>query len=201
MSGRTSNGNDFALYYSEAKGDAGRQEVFAEAKGRPHFFRYLQIMEMETVEQDGRTTVTITAFEPASRMDVRFTVTKAVSLAMLKREPVSKRGKALAVTGKVLEADWEKNTIVLGDTIVRHKDRVSPKIGKEMLYEVDPGAVFYNYTGGSRPVTLTYKDRDLIRHKDRIIEAKGPDGWVAFLEAELAKRKKEREREEKASKQ
>ena len=141
VAGRTSNGNDFALYYSEAKGAAGRQEVLDEAQGRPHFFRYLQIMEMETVEMDGRVSVTITAFEPASRMDVRFTVTKAVSLATLRKEPVSKRGKALAVTGKVLDADWEENTIVLGDTIVRHKDRLSGKIGKEMLYVVDPGAV------------------------------------------------------------
>ena len=193
MAARTSNGNDFALYFSEAKDDAGRKELLGEARGRPHFFRYLQIMEMETVETDGRTVVTITAFEPASRMDVGFTVTKAVSLALLRQDPVSKRGKALAVTGKVMDAKWKENVVVLGDTIVRHKDRLSPKMGKELLCEVDPSAVFYNYTAGSRPVTLTYQDRDLIRHKERIVAEKGADGWVAFLEQEVARRKKARE--------
>jgi hypothetical protein len=200
VSARTSNGNDFALYFSETKDAAGRKELLDDARGRPHFFRYLQIMEMETAEADGNTVVTITAYEPASRMDVQFTVTKPVSLALLRREPVSKRGKALAVTGKVMDANWKRNVVVLGDTIVRHKDRLSPKIGKEMLYEVDPGAVFYNYTGGSRPVTLTYKDRDLIRHKERILAEKGPDGWVEFLEKEVARRTRERESKEKAPK-
>lgn len=197
---RTSNGNDFALYFSEAKDNAGRKDLLDEARGRPHFFRYLQIMEMETVAADGRTVVTITAFEPASRMDVRFTVSKAVSLSLLRQEPASKRGKALAVTGKVMDAKWKENVIQLGDTIIRHKDRLSPKIGKELLCEVNPNAVFYNYTAGSRPVTLTYRDRDLIRHKERIIEAKGADGWVEFLEQEVARRKKERETKENASK-
>ena len=190
---RTSNGNDFALYFSEEKDDAGRKEVLDEAKGRPHFFRYLQIMEMEESKTEGRTVVRITAFEPASLMDIRFTVTKAVSLALLRKDPVSKKGEAIAVTGKVLGADAKKNTIELGDSIVRHKDRLSPKIGKELLCEVDPSAVFYNYTGGSRPITLTYQDRDLIRHKERIIEEKGPDGWVEFLEQEVARRKKARQ--------
>lgn len=190
---RTSNGNDFALYFSEAKDDGGRKAVLDEARGRPHFFRYLQIMEMETLESGGRAVVTITAFEPSSLMDVRFTVSQAVSLALLGQEPVSKKGAAIAVTGQVKNADAKKNLIELGDSIVRHKDRLSPAVGKELLCEVNPGAVFYNYTGGSRPVTLTYQDRDLIREKDRVIAASGADGWVAFLEKEVARRKNERE--------
>jgi hypothetical protein len=193
VAARTSNGNDFALYFSEAKDDAGRKVLLDEARGRPHFFRYLQIMEMKTAGEGGNSVVTITAFEPASLMDVRFTVTKAVSLALLRQDPVSKKGDAIAVTGKVMDANAKGNFIQLGDTIVRHKDRLSPKIGKELLCEVDPGAVFYNYTAGSRPVTLTYQDRDLIRHKDRVVAEKGPDGWVEFLEKEVARRRKERE--------
>ncbi len=192
---RTSNGNDFALYFSEARDDRDRRDLLDEARGRPHFFRYLQIMNLEETTMDGRKAVRITAFEPASLMDVRFTVTKPVSLALLRKHPVTTLGSALAVTGKVVDADDETNTITLGETIVRHKDRLSPKRGKELLCEVDPEAVFYNYTAGSRPVTLTYKDRDLIRHKKRIVAGKGPDGWVEFLEKEVARRDRERKAE------
>ena len=186
---RTSNGNDFALYYSEAKTPAERASMVEEAKDRPHFFRYLQIMEMGTAKDGG---VEITAFEPSSLMDVHFVITKSVSLALLKQDPVSKVGRAIAVTGKLASVDEKKNTIYLEGSIVRHKDRLAPKMGKELLYEVDPGAVFYNYTGGSRPVTLTYKDRDLIRHKEKLIDKGGPDAWVKFLEDEVAKRQKTR---------
>jgi hypothetical protein len=189
---KTSNGNDFALYYSEARDDAERAELLEDAKNRPHFFRYLQIMEMQEFEQNGRKGVAIIAFEPASRMDIHFSVSKSVSMSIINQDPKSRQGDALAVTGKVLNADHKKNMIELGDSIIRHKDRLSPKIGKELLCEVDPGAVFYSYTAGSRPITLTYKDRDLIRHKERIVGESGPDGWVKFLEREVAKRKKAR---------
>lgn len=187
----TSNGNDFALYFYEAKDDNERNLLFEDAKDRPHFFRYLQIMEINPVEENGLSGMRIIAFEPASWMDVAFTVVKPVSLSILNDDPVSKIGDAIAVTGKVTDVSHEQNVILLEGTIVRHKDRLSPKIGKELLCEVVPGAVFYNYTAGSRPVTLTYQDRDLLKHKDKIIAESGPEGWVEFLEREVAKRKQE----------
>ena len=189
---KTSNGNDFALYFSEARDDAERQQLLDDAKDRPHFFRYLQIMEMTDLADTGRAGIEITVFEPASYMDVKFTVTKAVSLSLLREDPVSKVGDAIAVTGKLVDVDREKNTILLEGTIVRHKDRLSPKMGKELLGEVDPSAVFYSYTAGPRPVNLSYRNRDLLQHKTRILSEKGPTGWVEFLEGEVAKRKKER---------
>ena len=192
----TSNGNDFALYYSEAKTDDEKATLLEDAKGRPHFFRYLQIMEMEEVKAGGRTSYVITAFEPASYMDVKFTISKSVSVKKIQEDPVSKVGDALAVTGIVSDVDAEKNAVVLGQTIIRHKDRLSPKIGKELLGEVDPGAVFYSYTAGKRPVNLSYRDRDLLRFRDKILEEKGIDGWVEFLETEVAKRKAARESKE-----
>lgn len=192
---RTSNGNDFALYLVEAKTDGERDQLVADAQGRPHFFRYLQIMEMAEVDSDGRTSVRITAFEPASYMDVVFSVEKSVSLAKLKEEPVSKVGDALAVTGKVKAVDKDRNAILLDAVIVRHKDRLSPKMGKELLGEVDPGAVFYSFTRGPRPVQLTFRDRDLLQHRDRVLEEQGEQGWAAFLERELARRERERKGE------
>jgi len=189
VSGATSNGNDFALYYSEAKTEKGRSELLADAKGRPHYFRYLQIMSMDESE-NSPPRVTITAFEPSSYMDVRFVVTKRVSLKRLKEEPASKVGQAIAVTGVVQGV--VTNTIILRPVIVRHKDRLAPKRGKEMIYEFNPSATFYSYTGGKRAVSLTYKDRDLLQFKNEILSKHGKNGWAEFLERELAKREKER---------
>lgn len=188
---RTSNGNDFALYFVEARTDRERKDLLDDALGRPHFFRYLQIMNMREGLTNGCPYVEITAFEPASYMDVEFTVTKRVSLDILSEKPKSKLGDAIAVTGCVREADPERNVISLHPVIVRHKDRLSSKIGKELLCEVDPGATFYSYTGGKRPVSLTYKDRDLLKHENRILK-QGQQAWADFLEQELARRERAR---------
>lgn len=187
---KTSNGNDFALYYIECTTDAERKELLDDAKKRPHFFRYLQIMYMEETTVERGTHIAITAFEPASYMDVQFVVKKRFSIQKLKEDPETKLGDAIAVTGVV--RDVRENTIILDPMVVRHKDRLHPKRGKELLCEVDPTATFYSYTGGKRAVSLTYKDRDLLQHKDRVLGQKGNVGWQEFLEQELAKRKKAR---------
>lgn len=188
----TSNGNEFALALVEAKTPAAKKAVVDDAQGRPHFFRYLQIMEMADATEDGRSGVQITAFEPSSYMDVKFTITMPVSLSMLKSDPPSKIGDAIAVTGKVTGIDAARNTIVLGETIMRHKDRLSPKMGKELLGEVNPGATFYSYTEGPRPIHLEFRDRDLLARRDEILAAGGPKAWAEYLEKEIAKRKQER---------
>jgi len=189
---RTSNGNDLALYASEAKSDTDRKALFEEAKGRPHYFRYLQIMDMAEGKTNGYPFVRITAFEPSSYMDVKLTVTKRVSLKILSDAPKSGIGDAIAVTGRITLIDWNENAIHLRPVIVRHKDRLSPVIGKELLCEVDPGATFYSFTGGGKEVNLTYKDRDLLRFKDDILGKSGKKGWANFLEKELARREKAR---------
>ena len=188
----TSNGNEFALAFVEAKNPAARKAVVDDAQGRPHFFRYLQIMELEAVKEEGRDGVRITAFEPSSYLDVKFTVMMTVSLSLLKADPVSKVGDAIAVTGRLIGFDPKQNAIVLESTIVRHKDRLSPKVGKELLGEVNPGATFYSYTEGPRPVKLEFRDRDLLVHRDKVLAEGGPKGWMEFLEKEIAKRKQQR---------
>ena len=192
----TFNGNDFALYYSEAKTDKERAELLGKAEGHPHFFRYLQIMEMEP--NSNGTAVAITAFEPSSLMDVKFVVVKRESLNKLQEDPESKPGDAVAITGIV--RNMATNSIVLGPVIVRHKDRLNPKRGKELLCEVDPSATFYSYTGGKRAVSLTYKDRDLLQYRDQIMAQSGKNGWAEFLEKELVKREKDRAAAKKAAK-
>lgn len=188
----TSNGNEFALAVSEAKTPVQKKTVIEDATGRPHFFRYLQIMDMQSVTEDGRQGFKITAFEPSSYLDVAFTVSMPVSLGLLRAEPASKVGDAIAVTGKVVGVDPVKNTILLGETIVRHKDRLSPKVGAELLSEVNPGATFYSYTEGPRPIKLEARDRDLLQHRDRVLGSGGPKAWAEFLETEITKRKQQR---------
>lgn len=188
----TSNGNDFALYLSEAKTPADRQALVEDALKRPHFFRYLQIL---TMEEAGSRSIAITAFEPASLMDVRFTVVKPNSLQVLRADPPSKVGDAIALTGVI--GGVASNTIVLSQVIVRHKDILSPTRGKELLCDVDPNATFYSFTGGKRPVSLTMKDRDLLQHRDAVIAKDGREGWALFLERELAKREQARAAERK----
>ena len=191
----TSNGNDFALYVSEAKTPAERKKIVDDALNRPHFFRYLQIMSME--QSEGRA-VRIVAFEPASMLDIRFSVVKPNSLEMLRQDPESKVGDAIALTGTI--AGVSSNTIVLGQVIVRHKDVLHPKRGKELLCEVDPNATFYSFTGGKRPVSLSAKDRDLLQFRDQVIARDGREGWAEFLERELAKRNAARKAERAAEK-
>jgi hypothetical protein len=191
-SAATSNGNDFALAIVEAKNPAARKAVVDDAQGRPHFFRYLQIMELESVTEEGRAGVRITAFEPASYLDVKFTVAMPVSLSLLQSDPVSKVGDAIAVTGRVVGIEPGRNAILLESPIVRHKDRLSPKVGKELLGEVNPGATFYSYTEGPRPVKLEFRDRDLLANRDKVLAEGGPKGWMEYLEKEIAKRKQQR---------
>ena len=188
----TSNGNDFALALVEAKTPAAKKAILDDAQGRPHFFRYLQIMEMQEVTEDGRASVKITAFEPASYLDVKFTVTMPQSLALLRDEPVSKVGDAIAVTGRFIGIEPVKNSILLESPIVRQKDRLSPKVGKELLSETNPGATFYSYTEGPRPVLLEARDRDLLQFRDKVLAEGGPKAWFEFLEKEIAKRKQQR---------
>ncbi len=188
--GKTSNGNDFALYLSEAQTSAEQKELIDDAKGRPHYFRYLCIVGMQEGRfKDGRPFVNIKATEPASLFNVLFTVQKPASLKKLREAPASEVGDAIAVTGKVVKADPKKKRIELNPIILRHKDRLSPKIGKELFYELDPNATCYSYTEVSPGAHVPYKHRDLLKHKQEILGRHGGKAWVDFLNAELAKRK------------
>ena len=194
----TSNGNDFALYYHEANTPDKKSAVLKDAEGRPHFFRYLKILEMTEGDEEGKHYVDVTAVEPASSMNVKLRISATNSLALLKNSPETKIGDAIAVTGKVNSVDTEKNTIVLDSSIVRHKDVLSRKPGKELLAEVDPTALVYSYTEGPRPIMLQAQDKDLLESRDKILEQGGPKAWFEFLETEIAKRKAQRAAERQA---
>jgi hypothetical protein len=188
--GVTANGNEFALFYSEAKGDVGRKAILDEALGKQHFFRYLRITEMEEGEENGFPFITVTTCEPSSKMTVKFRVRKTMSLIVLKQDPPSKVGDALAVTGVVRGADQTTKTIIINPVIVRYKDRLTRKPGKEMLEEVDSSAIVYSYTGGKEPANVSARDKDLVRNEEQMLAKLGPDGWSKYLRGEIAKRDK-----------
>lgn len=197
LSARTLSGNEFALRYSEASTDSERAQILQEAGQNLHFFRYLQIMEItEEKDEAGRQRFTIVAFEPSSLMDVAFKVNQPVSVSKLLEEPRSKPGDAIAVTGRIAGADAMANTITLDPVIVKHKDRLSPAAGKEMLYELKPDSTCYSFTDGPRPINVSYRDRDLLRRRKEILSGQGKQAWFDFLEAELKARKEARERGE-----
>jgi hypothetical protein len=188
----TSNGNDFALYLSEARSASEKASLFDDAEGRPHFFRYLKIT---TIEDNGSGPVRVVAIEPASLLNIDFTIEGSNSLRLIRENPASQPGDALAVTGKVDSVSKDGNTIILGSTIVRHKDRTERKAGKELIAEVDPDAVVYSFTEGPRPIMVKARDRDILEHKDRIKKEGGNEGWFKFLEEEIAKRAAKRKAE------
>ncbi len=183
------NGNDWALAYAESQTDQEREELRKEAGRRSHYFRYLQIMEMKEEEERGRSQVNLVTLEPASGLDIAFTVQQPVSLQKLQEEPVTRRGHAIAISGIIDRVEDESGTIYLRQAIVRHKDQLAPMLkGREMLYEIDDRNIFYSFSGGRETVQLSYRDRDLLRYRDRILDAKGDQAWADFLQKKIAER-------------
>jgi hypothetical protein len=188
--GKTPNGNELALFVTEAKTEIEQRKLIVEALGQQHFFRYLRVLTLQEGETNGYPFVALTMNEPSSYMTVQCTVVKSLSLAKLKEEPVTKVGDAIALTGVVAAVDVAKRLITLGPVIVRYKDLLSPKAGKELLAERDSSSVIYSFTGGKAPVNVTKRDADLLVHEKEIVESQGKDAWAQFLLKEIAKRDK-----------
>lgn len=186
----TPSGNEFALYLKEAKTPAARKTMLDEAVGKQHFFRFLRIVEMEEGESNGYPFIAVTTAEPSSGMAVKFKVVKSLSLAKLKEAPASKVDDAVAVTGVIQSADPAKRVIVLEPVIVRYKDRLAPKTGKEMYYERDSSGIVYSFTAGKEPVNVSKRDEDLLQYEDKILSEQGTNAWAQFLLDEIAKRDK-----------
>jgi hypothetical protein len=150
-SGPQDNGNKLALEYSTASA-ARQQEIGKEVAGKVYFFRYLRITGIEKGEHDGQRYVKMRTVEPSSDMRVVFTVEKAASLEVV--EPL-KENDAVAVSGRIKSIGVETNGIVLAPVVVRYKDRLQPKTGKELLPEVDPSArIGTDTSSGSEVIKL-----------------------------------------------
>ena len=149
-SAQTESGNELALRISRAE-PARQTQVRKEAAGKLFFFRYLSITRLQRVETNGTVCFNIRAVEPSSEMVVSFAVDKAESLRKIESVQV---GDAVAVTGRVKSFDKPKKEIELDPVVVRYKDRPSPKLRKELLYELDPEARRGTDTSGGKEEVL-----------------------------------------------
>ena len=188
--GKPENGNEFSLTLAGAKTPEARKHVMDEALGKPHFFRYLHIETLEEGEADGCPFVRLTTYEPSSQWTVVFKVVKSMSLAVLKADPPSAAGDAIAVSGVVRSVDPTTREIVLNPVIVRYKDSLGPKPGKELYHERDTSGVIYSFTGGKEAVNVSKRDEDLLQYEEKMLAERGKDGWAQFLITEIAKRDK-----------
>jgi hypothetical protein len=188
--GAVPSGNEVARDLTFAKTASMRKMILDEALGKPHFFRYLQILEMESGVEQGCPIINLTTCEPSSKMFIKFKVVKTISLGKLKEAPESKVGDAIAVTGNIQSVDPVKRVMVVHPVIVRYKDLLARKGGKEMLEERDTSGVVYSFTGGKEPVNVSKRDEDLVQYEGKILAERGKDGWARFLLDEIAKRDK-----------
>jgi ribosomal protein L14 len=188
--GATPSGNEFARDLAEAKTPSARKMILDDALGKQHFFRYLRIVNLEQGESGGNPFIELTTREPSSGMTVKLKVMKSLSLATLKEAPASGVGDAVAVTGVIQSADPVKRVMVLNPVVVRYKDLLAPKVGKEMHYERDSSGIVYSFTGGKEAVNVSKRDEDLLKNEGTIIAERGKDGWARYLLDEIAKRDK-----------
>lgn len=137
-------GNTLALDIVSSKKPEIKQKYIKRAINNLYYFRYLKITEMQEGETNGLKYVKIKTVEPSSDMAVEFTVYKTVSLKkLLEEEPKTEIGHAIGVQGRVTAIGMNKeteNVIYLNPVIVKHKDRLAPKRGKELMTEIDPNA-------------------------------------------------------------
>jgi len=138
-------GNTLALDIATAKKPVIKQKYITNALHQLYYFRYLKIMEMTEGVTNGLQYVKIKTMEPSSDFIVEFTVYKPVSLKkLLEEEPKTEIGHAIGVQGRIWSVDTNTkdgyNVMVLNPVIVKHKDKLAPKRGKELMTEIDPNA-------------------------------------------------------------
>ena len=148
LSAPQENGNKLALEFSTAT-ESRRQEMRKETGGKFYFFRYLRVVAAERGDREGRRYARLTTIEPSSDMRVVFTVDQPVSLEKARD---LKENDAVAVSGSIRNLGEETNTIALAQAVIRYKDRTDPKVGKELLPEVDPTARMGNDTSSGQEV-------------------------------------------------
>lgn len=199
---KTENGNDLVLYLDEAEGDKILlKELIGDTGSKNYYFRYLEILSMKAGRDSRGPYITIKTMEPSSYWTVAFTVTKPLSLKLLMEEPISEEGKAIGVTGKISKIEPEKELIILSPVIVKHKDRLAPKRGKELYGEINPEALYYTFTGvKGKKITISYADKDILpwsdiedekeraKLKKKIQIQYTKEEWFEYLEKKLAER-------------
>ena len=125
-----------------------------EATGNLFFFRYLKISEKKAITNTVPTTYSFKTIEPSSGLYVEFVITKKESL---KIAATSQEGEALAVTGRIKTISKTNNQIVFESVRIEHKDRTTPKAGKELLSDIDSSARYGTDTSSGKEEVIKNK--------------------------------------------
>ena len=138
LAASTENGNELArrLMYGQ-KNIERDSDTEKNAVGNLYFFRYMKVVEKKAITNTTPTTYFFQVQEPSVGMYVEFVVTKQESLKIAEATQI---GEALAFVGRIKTISKLFNKIEISSVIVRYKDRLAPKKGKELLSDVDPNA-------------------------------------------------------------
>ena len=102
-----------------------------------HSFRFLRIKEKsDPAPETGA--ITLKTVDPSSEGTVVFTVNTRLGLEIV--QPLTTND-SVAVVGRVTKINFDKlPTLQLGQVQVQYKDKAGPKMGRELLNEVDSKA-------------------------------------------------------------
>jgi len=127
------NGNELALHYTRGTA-AAKAQLRKDSAGVYHGFRYLKVVAMATDTNEVQTPI-LTTIEPSSDMQVVLYVSGKLSYELV---ATLSTGECVAVRGRVKSLGVENpNLMVVSPAILLHKDRATPKAGKELMPEVD----------------------------------------------------------------
>ena len=153
LAGTVESGNELArrLMYSQ-KGQ--EKEMEKDAVGNLFFFRYLKISEKKAITNTIPTTYKFKTQEPGSGMYVEFVITKKESLKIAEG---IQEGEAMAVTGRIKTISKANNSIAFESVRIEHKDVTKPKVGKELLSDIDSKARYGTDTSSGEEKVIKNK--------------------------------------------
>ena len=133
------NGNEFALACTEATATQ-RVALLKERAGMMHTFRYLAIRRIAGREP-GSPAVVLTTTEPSSDAVVVLVVPASQKLSTALAGQLA-TGECVAARGVIEKMEeGPPLTFRISPALLQFKDRSAPKAGRELLKEVDRGAV------------------------------------------------------------
>lgn len=130
------NGNELALAWS-ASNAANKPAMRQQVTGRLYTFRYLRVTAIQKDRPDTGA-MTVVTVEPSSDMQIALVLTKRLSLELAGNLTTND---CVAAYGRIKTiGSAGANLIEVDPAILKHKDRATPKLTKELINEVDDKA-------------------------------------------------------------
>lgn len=130
------NGNELALAWTSTNA-AGKKVIQQRAVDTLHTFRYLRVIAISN-DSPSAGQITLLTIEPSSDVEIALVITMKLSLELAR---TLKTNDCVAANGRISSMGVAApNRLVVDPAVLKHKDRRSPKLSKELLHEVDPTA-------------------------------------------------------------